>query len=361
MNSKPDSNSSLDNDVYFEIMTNVVESDGYVDTSKVLVTFTDTNDDGVIDNPALFTQLSSSTSPNVFFQKYNDFDNLIRYSLLDPGVISINYATKSAIELHRNNFAVGKVFYASDEDKFYVLKSDNGVKSVVITNDYLGYVGRQGLYFQYKHNADENRRIDPATSNLIDIYILGRSYDDAYRTYIADNTGSVSEPSPPTNFELQNDLYPQLFEYKMLTDSLILESGVYKPLFGKKAASSLRGKIQVVKGLSTTISDNELKSKVVSAMTDYFSLDNWDFGDTFYFSELTGYLHSQLSGELGSVILIPSDSNATFGSLYEIRCQPNEIFINAATVDDIEVVSSVLTGINSSGITTTTVVKGITY
>ena len=60
------------------------------------------------------------------------------------------------------------------------------------------------------------------------------------------------------------------------------------------------------------------------------------------------------------MILIPTDSNATFGSLYEIRCQPNEIFISAATVDDVEVVAGVLTGINSSGINTE-IVKGLAF
>jgi hypothetical protein len=52
------------------------------------------------------------------------------------------------------------------------------------------------------------------------------------------------------------------------------------------------------------------------------------------------------------VILLPADTNAKFGSLYEIRCQPNEIFLSAATVDNIQVVNGVLSGINSAGINT---------
>jgi hypothetical protein len=147
----------------------------------------------------------------------------------------------------------------------------------------------------------------------------------------------------------------------MLTDGLLLESGVYKPLFGDKATPALRAKIQVIKNMNSTISDNELKSKVVLSVNDYFSLENWSFGDTFYFSELAAYLHTKLSTDLSSAILVPDDSASTFGSLYEIRCQPNEIFISAATVDNVEVTSGVLTGINASGIGTTTVVKGTTY
>jgi hypothetical protein len=361
INTKPGGNTSLDRDVTFQILDNVVESDGYVDTTKVLVTFTDSNGNGVIDDPAIFGQVSNSSTKNIFFQKYYDFDNLIRYALLDPGTVSNLYATKAEIELQKANYAAGKVFYATSEDIFYILTSTNNVKTLVQSSDYIGFLGRQNLYFQYNHNASETSRIDPAASNLIDTYILVRSYDDAYRAYISDTTGSLTEPTPPTGFVMQNDLYPALFEYKMLTDTLILNPGTYKPLFGTKANSALRAKFQVIKSANTTISDNELKSMVISAVNDYFAVANWDFGDTFYFSELSGYLHQVMGSYLSSVILVPYDSNAVFGSLYEIRCQPNEIFISAATVDDVEVVSGVLTGINSSGINTTNVVKGVSY
>lgn len=360
INTKPSSSDKLDRDITFEIQSNVIESDGYVDSSKIKVTYSDSNDDGVIDDPMVFDQLSDATTPNIFFQKYYDFDNLVRYSLLDVGVINTLYTTKASIELQKNNYAVGKVFYATGDQKFYIIKSVNGVRLVSETTDYKGYLGRQSLYFQYKHNADEGNRIDPASSNLIDLYLLTRNYDESYRNYITDTTGSVSAPANLSSFTLA-ETYSELYEYKMLTDSLVINAGTYKPIFGAKAATALRAKIQVIKGVNTTISDNELKSNIVSAMNDYFALENWEFGDTFYFSELSAYLHQQLGGTLGSVILIPYDSNSTFGSLYEIRCQPNEIFINAATVDDIEVVSGVLTGINSSGINTTTVTKGIIY
>jgi hypothetical protein len=136
----------------------------------------------------------------------------------------------------------------------------------------------------------------------------------------------------------------------MISDEMILNAGVYKLLFGAKAAANLRVNFQVVKSVSTTLSDTEIKSRVVDAINSYFSLDNWDFGDTFYFSELASYLHTKLSGYISSVILIPVDTSAVFGSLYEIRCQPNEIFLSAATVDNVQIVTSVLSGINGAGI-----------
>ena len=360
VNSKPDSNTMLDKDVVFEIYENLVESDGYVDNSKILITYADNNDDGIIDDPTLFTQVASATTPNVFFKKFFDFDNLVRYQLLDAGTVSITYSTLAQIELNKNDYAEGKVFYASTDGLFYVITLSGSTKVVTATADYIGYRGRQDLYFQYKHNASESTRIDPATTNLIDMYILTRNYDESYRNYIVDTTNTVSAPSDLNSFQLAQN-YSELFDYKMISDSLIINPGKYKPLFGAKATESLRARLQIVKGINSTISDNELKSNIVSAINDYFALANWDFGDTFYFSELSAYLHQLLGNDIGSIILIPEDVNSVFGSLYEIRSQPNEIFISAATVDNIEIVSGVLVGINSSGINTTNVIRGTTY
>jgi len=356
INNKPDGTGKLDRDVTWEIYSNVVEADGYTDNSKILVTFSYSDQDNIIVDPAIFSQLST-TAHNLFFERFLDFDNLVRFRLLDAGTVNNQHPTQAAVELQRNNYPEGKVFYAYQDEKFYKIVTVNRVRQVQETLDYQGYRGRQNLYFQYTHNADESKRIDPATSNLIDLYILTRNYDESYRTYITDVTNTVLEPAVPTSFELNNS-YKELFEYKMISDGMIISAGTYKKLFGSRADPALRAKLQVVKGASTTISDNELRSKVIRAVNDYFAIENWNFGETFYFSELSAYLHQELSGELSSVILIPNDITQTFGSLYEIRCQPNEIFISAATVDDIEVVSSVLTGINASGINTTTV-KGL--
>jgi hypothetical protein len=136
---------------------------------------------------------------------------------------------------------------------------------------------------------------------------------------------------------------------------MILNSGTYKPLFGSKAADALQATFQIVKNPNSTISDNELKSLLVEQINNYFALENWDFGKTFYFSELSAYLHSKLGSYLSSAILIPTSPNSTFGNLYEIRSQPNEILISAATVDNVQVVNGVYVGIDQSGVSTITI------
>ena len=75
-------------------------------------------------------------------------------------------------------------------------------------------------------------------------------------------------------------------------------------------------------------------------MNTYFSIDNWSFGYTFYFSELSAYLHSQIGNLIDSVVLVPNNPNLKFGDLYEIRSAPYEIFVNAAQATDIIVISA---------------------
>ena len=222
---------------------------------------------------------------------------------------------------------------------------------VDVSDQYTAYTGRQNIIFQYQHNASDNRRIDPASSNLIDCYILTRSYDESYRNYITDYTNTLTMPSMIDSVTL-NNTYGQLLNLKMISDELILNSGIYKPLFGSKAASALQAIFQIVKNPASKISDNELKSKLIEQVNNYFALENWDFGQTFYFSELSAYLHTNLGSYLSSVILIPTSTESSFGDLYEIRSQPNEILINAATVDNVSVVSGVYVGINQSGVST---------
>jgi hypothetical protein len=127
-------------------------------------------------------------------------------------------------------------------------------------------------------------------------------------------------------------------DYKMLSDSVILNSVTFKPLFGAKADQSLRATIKVVKSQTTNASNSEIRSSVLAAMDGYFSINNWNFGDTFFFSELSAYLHEQIGELVNSVILVSDDPEKLFGDLYEIKCRPYEIFVNAATTEDIVIV-----------------------
>jgi len=346
-NNLPDSSSTLNSDEVLDIIDQPVEADGFVDDFRVRISYKDSDNDGIPDNPDYFETLVAPTvNPNnkrIYLQQTVDFDNLERYLPLAEGTVIGSFATKSAIELVKSEYPDKQVFYAYTDKKFYQLTVDyEGIRTIAEVTGYETYTGRQGLYFQYRHNAPLSRRIDPGTTNIIDLYLVTQSYYIAYQNFIRDSTGTVAEPAKPTIDELTTS-YSTLDQYKMISDNIILNSVTFKPLFGTKAAVELQATIKCVKNTASTASVSEIKSQVVSAMNTYFTIDNWDFGDTFFFSELSAYLHDRLGSIISSVVLVPTDPLKSFGDLYEIRSQANEIFVNAATVNDVQVIDA-LTG-----------------
>jgi hypothetical protein len=345
VNTKPDSTEPLPGDVYTTIIGQPVQSDGYVDDFQVLVSYRDSDNDGVPDNPDFFEEIvGTTTNPGslVFLQRTVDFDNLQRYLLVEPGVVNYDYATIDDIELVKTAWSPGQVFYAYSQDAFYALSiNTNGVRTLVeyTTGEWLARTGRQGLYFQYRHNSPLTNRIDPGSTNIIDLYVVTLSYYTAYQNWLRDTTGTVTEPEMPTIDELTTE-YQNLQDYKMISDNMVINSVTFKPLFGAKAAQQLKATIKVIRAQNSTASTSEIKSSVLAEMNNYFSIDKWNFGDTFYFSELAAYLHRQLGSIISSVVLVPLDQQKSFGDLYEIRSQPNEIFANAATIANIDVIEA---------------------
>jgi hypothetical protein len=345
VNTQPDSTDPLPGDIYTTIIGQPVESDGYVDDFQVLISYRDSDNDGVPDNPDFFEEIvGTATNPGnlIFLQRTLDFDNLQRYLLTEPDLVNYDYSTLEEIELVKTAWSPGQVFYAYQQDTFYLLViSLTGVRSLVLqpAGDYIARTGRQSLYFQYRHNSPLTNRIDPGSTNIIDLYVVTQSYYTAYQNWLRDTTGTVLEPAAPTINELSTD-YQNLQDYKMISDNMVINSVSFKPLFGAKAAQQLRATIKVIRAQNSTASTTEIKSSVLAEMNTYFSIDKWNFGDTFYFSELAAYLHKQLGTIISSVVLVPLDQQKSFGDLYEIRSQPNEIFANAATIDNIDVIEA---------------------
>ena len=343
VNTKPDSTEPLPGDIYTTIIGQPVESDGYVDDFQVLVSYRDSDNDGVPDNPDFFNEIVGTTTnpgPLIFLQQTVDFDNLQRYLLVEEGVVTYDYATYDEIELNKTAWTPGQVFYAYSENAFYQLSINvENVRTIVSVSGWIARTGRQALYFQYRHNSSLTNRIDPGSTNIIDLYVVTLSYYTAYQNWLRDTTGTVTQPEVPTIDELSTE-YQGLQDYKMLSDNVIVNSVVFKPLFGLKAAQELRATIKVIRAQNSVASTSEIKSAVLAEMNSYFSIDKWNFGDTFYFSELAAYLHRQLGTIISSVVLVPLDQQKSFGDLYEIRSAPNEIFANGATINNIDVIEA---------------------
>jgi hypothetical protein len=219
--------------------------------------------------------------------------------------------------------------------------------------NYRVYFGRSNIKFQYIHNADYESRIDPGLTNIVDIFILTKDYDKSFREWL-DNTVTV-EPLAPSSDFLYNMLSTDLNKIKSLSDEIIYHPVKYKVLFGPRASSDVQATFKIVKNPEVVISDNDAKSKVLSAINEFFALENWDFGDSFYFTELSAYVMNRLAPNIVNFIIVPSQATLTFGSLYEIRAEKDQIFINGATVTDIEVISAITASkIKSSGVITST-------
>ena len=337
-NTQPGNNSPLTSDIKLDIISQTVESDGFVNDFKVEVSYVDSDNDGVADNPDFFTNISQAVDL-VFFQTTIDVDGLERVMPLASNVVNTEFTSATDPLLVLSSYPEGQIFYFADE----VYKFQEIVSGVLFNRtDMSVKTGRQDLQFQYKHNSSETQRINPGLTNIIDIFLVTDAYHTAYKKYVQDTTNTVIEPLVPTISELTST-YQSLQDNKMLSDNIVLNSVKFKPLFGNKASNGLRADISVIKVHNVIVSDSEIKSHVVSAINDYFDIEHWTFGDTFYFSELSAYLHDKLGDIVSSVVLVSKDTNKTFGDLYEIKSTSKEIFVNAITVDNVKVVTSLTT------------------
>jgi hypothetical protein len=348
-NTQPSSNYPLAKPVQVSIIGQTVESDGYVNDFEVEVASIDVNNTEIIQDPDFFYTVTGyqNGSSNIgiysFFELIQDAVNLSRYQLISSSTVSYQYPNLSTIEVVKYEYPEGQLFYAYSENKFYKSVQDNTINTpyyvMVEQTQYIMQPGRQGLQFQYRHNSNNTTRIDPATTNIIDLYLVTQAYYTAYQNWIQDTTGTLVEPDRPTINELQQ-AYGRIDDYKMLTDSVIMNSVRFVPLFGTKAPQQLQGTVKVIKSQSTNASNSEIRSAVLSAMNSYFNINNWSFGDTFYFSELSAYLHAKLGSLVSSIVLVPNDPTMNFGDLYEIKSAPYEIFVNGATANDVVVIAA---------------------
>lgn len=338
-NTGPDLTSILQFDYDWQVYRNVLGIDGYVDSRKLQVGFFDTDDDGVVDDPDLFTNIIGETQNQnykyVFFVEttVNGIDEV------NP-VLNSEFVVSQKQEdiISLSSYVNGQKFYFYSNNTFK--QYDSTTNGLIDLTGYTAYVGRDSLYYRYNHGAPRTRRIDPAISNLIDTYVITKTYDNDLRTWLKKGQ-TYAKPLPPTINSLSDAYSSSLDELKSISDEIIFNSGVYKLVFGPGADSELQATFKVVKNPNTNISDNQLKSSVIESINNYFRLGFWDFGDTFYFSELAAYLHNSLSPDVLSVVIVPALASSGFGSLFQINSADNEILISSATVDNVEIITSI--------------------
>ena len=350
VNNNPDDSYPLSLDYTWYIDKSIVEVDGYTNINKVQVTFSDSDNDGIPDNPELFDLIvapkNNTNDKYVYFEYKIGYDNFVVEAPVDKNTVNGNYSTLRAADQAKTLYQDGQLFYIAPANEFYKLQVIGSVYTLVLQNGrngstrYIARLGRQDLYFQYRHNSPNNRRIDPSPNNIIDLYVLTQQYTTDYLAWVQDSTGIVVEPTPHTSEELQIN-YSTLDNYKTISDTIIYNPAIFKPLFGEKADPTLQSTFKVVKNPNVVISDNEIKTSVVAAINRYFDITNWDFGETFYFSELASYLHVQLSPNISSIIIVPASQTEAFGSLLQVNANINEIITSAATVNNVQIITAI--------------------
>jgi len=335
--------SKLVSDYSWQIDNPVIEADGYVNPKKIKVSFYDYNNTGQIEDPDSFNTI---VNPNfidpatgfkknfVYFKRRSDG---LRYDLT-TGIVPLDTENNFFSTYNTADVNDGDLFYFYNPSLNIVKYWSKTTATLIYTDQYFARPGRSNLKFQYVHNSGYERRIDPSKSNIIDIYVLTTGYDTEIRSWLAGNL--PTEPLAPTSYSLEQNYSNYLEPIKAISDEIIFHSVKYKVLFGRQASSSLQAKFKAVRNSDRPTTSNDLKTRILSAINEFFALENWEFGQSFYFSELSTYVMNQLSPDITNFVITPK-SIGSFGSLYEVAAQSNEIFISGAEIADIEIIDAI--------------------
>jgi hypothetical protein len=291
------SNNKIQKSKSYKISGYYVYDDGYTDNSKVKVTPLDLDNDFLPDDPEHFISVVNDNKLTLI--DYNEGD----FTYLFP--------------------VPGELVFGEGE----------GSPGKVVP-------GINALPFKWEHSVDIDQSLDPSLTNIIDAYVLTKSYNDDYNTWKKTGDVNVPAPLPQTTEELRNS-FAGLLSYKMMTDEIIFHPVKFKPLFGVLAAKEFQAQFKVVKNSKSKLTDSEIKSKVIIAIDKFFTPGNFNFGETFYFTELAAYIHTSLSADLSSVVIVALSQESKFGTLFQIQPDRNEVVTSVANVNDIIVISEI--------------------
>ena len=284
INTKSANNSSpIGSKFKFNITGYFNYSDGYTDPHKVRLTLDDPDNDGFPNSPDAFKLINNTQT-------------------ITMGDVSENGYTYNVLTTTGDNLTI--------------------------------HNGRSSLHTRFNRIADLNQVIDPSRTNIIDTYVLLTSYDNLYRRWAYYDGREYTKPNPPTVYELST-LFKTLNSKKVISDQIIYRPVKYKIIFGELASSELQVRFNVTKTVNSTMSDTEIKQSVISLINDYFSIENWDFGETFYFTEMAAYIHNNMIGQISQINIQNSDGSNS--NLYEINSESDELFLPVVKTSDITV------------------------
>lgn len=196
-------------------------------------------------------------------------------------------------------------------------------------------IGVNALNFAWFHRSPRYHIIDPSVTNIIDMFVVTKGYYNQMRSWLRGDI--TTQPTPPTAMELRTS-YAAGLQSRMMSDATVMHPGKFKILFGANALPQHRATFKVITSHHSTLSSNEVKVRIVDVIRTFFEIDRWEFGETFYFSELAAAVHAELAGEIDSFVIVPTQATGTFGDLYEVTPSEDEMFLPDVTVGMIEMV-----------------------
>lgn len=231
-------------------------------------------------------------------------------------------------------------------DPFEPVLTTDSVKTLWAANStsspqlqtFVRYPGRYPFNFAWFHQAKDFHLIDPAQTNIIDMYIITTGYYTALQEWLSGQTDV--EPTPPTSLDLRTS-YATLLNSAMISDTVVLHSGTFQILFGANADPTLQATFAVVRPTTNvTLTDNQVQSLIVGIIQDFFDPNFWEFGETFFFTELAAVIQNQLASEIDSIVIVPSYAANQFGDLFEISPGENQLFLPDVSTNQINIVTA---------------------
>jgi hypothetical protein len=170
------------------------------------------------------------------------------------------------------------------------------------------------------------------------MYVLSSDYVRNVEKWIANDFIPSTPPTAPNNFELSK-IMDTIEPKGAIADHIAYIPVEFKYLFGSYAETENQAVFKIIKKLGVGYTDSEIKTEVSKKVNEYFSIDNWDFGATFYFSELAAYLHKELGDYISSVVITPKYASNEFTNLLSISCALNEVFMAVTTSSDVKIIT----------------------
>lgn len=308
----------------YDVVGAVKTSSGEIDINKL----------EVVPSDLLQEDTSGNLEPDRLLQFVNfsglDVNQSFEYfDLENPSVILTGNLKSAAISAFSNESI----------SSFAVLASTNPVKAYGrrLIAENATDSNAKGLDFMWQHFAPNSNIIDPSVTNIHDCYVLTEGYYSSVINYVRGVSSVV--PLEPTPLDLRNS-YSYLLNNKMMSDTVALHSGKIKLLFGGLSEPQLRAKFRVVKAQASSMTNERIKEELLNVINAYFEIENWDFGETFYATELIALMHQKLPSDISSVVLVPLYSTNSFGDMFTVECGENEILQSAASLSDIEIVEA---------------------